>query len=206
MAKNKTTINFIIGSISLLIGGLIYIIFRQDILALQYIKDSAFLKCIKIEIHTKSTLINWIIYSLPDALWYFSLLIFNRLTYTKSTISNFLTWVAIILPFVLEGCQLLLIIPGTFCLIDLTSYFLILIIYLTMKQKKFLMPIAQICIIGAFGILAMGCASMYDFSKGYTEGYELFNFEEPTSTDDLNKILPPVYNDSADFALFEIQN
>lgn len=135
MSIKPKIINFIIGTITLLIGGLIYLIFRQDILALQYIKDCEWLKSIRVEIHSNSFFINWIIYSLPDALWYYSLLSFMFIFYEKTILSRFLILIAIILPYIWEFSQFFHLLLGTYDNIDIIFYLITLIIFLCFQKK-----------------------------------------------------------------------
>lgn len=135
MSIKPKIINLIIGTITLLIGGLIYLTFRQDILALQYIKNCEWLKSIRVEIHSNSLFINWIIYSLPDALWYYSLLSFMVIFYEKTILSRFLGSIAILLPFMWEFSQYFHFISGTYDNIDLIFYLITLIIFLCFKKS-----------------------------------------------------------------------
>lgn len=135
MSIKPKIINFTIGTITLLIGGLIYLIFRQDILALQYIKDCEWLKSIRVEIHSNSFFINWIIYSLPDALWYYSLLSFMIAFYDKTIINRILFIIAVLLPFIWESLQYFRVLSGTYDNIDITFYIITLIIFLCFQKK-----------------------------------------------------------------------
>lgn len=135
MSKNRTTTNYIIGTITLLIGGLIYLFFRQDILALQYIFNSEWLKSINIKINHHSIFIDCLIYNLPDALWYYSLLSFMIAFYDKSIINRVLFIIAVLLPFIWESLQYFRIISGTYDNIDITFYLITLIIFLCLQKK-----------------------------------------------------------------------
>lgn len=71
--------------------------------------------------------------SLPDALWYGSLLILQpRLKFrTPFFKGQLLTLAAISLPFIHEFLQYSSLVPGTGCYYDLLSYSVILLIYLS---------------------------------------------------------------------------
>lgn len=134
MLRYRTS-NYIIGIITLLIGGLIYLFFRQNILALQYICNSEWLKSINIKITHHSIFIDWLIYNLPDALWYYSLLSFMIAFYNKTIFNRILFIIAILLPFIWESLQYFRVLSGTYDNIDITFYVIALIIFLCLQKK-----------------------------------------------------------------------
>ncbi len=79
-----------------------------------------------------------------------------------------------------------------------------------MRHKKFLLPVAHLCIIGFFGILAMGSSSqdVRDFQDGYREGfnstYEYLNSENIESDKNLENYSIN-YNDSSSFAMSDVK-
>ena len=130
-----------IAVIPLLLGGLIYVIYRADTLImfswfhqfrLQGITDAfrsnTFLQ--------KLAIPDWIKFSLPDALWLFSftytMLLFWDFTITKQSI----VWICLapVVGLVSELGQLVNIIPGTFDIIDLIL--LILAAFLPLLSVK----------------------------------------------------------------------
>lgn len=75
--------------------------------------------------------------SLPDALWYASLLCFQTpLTFRKRRIGPGLTLIACATGPVHELLQAAHAVPGTFCPFDLSAYFIILFLYSVLCLKK----------------------------------------------------------------------
>ncbi|GHB44525.1 hypothetical protein [Mongoliitalea lutea] len=110
--------------IPLLVGGLIYIIFRVDTLIMFRWFESIgiqdliiFLRSLKSEIN----LPEWIIYSLPDGLWIFSFTYCMLVIWDFKLTKNSFFWITIapIIGLVSELGQLINIVPGTFDIVDL---------------------------------------------------------------------------------------
>lgn len=83
--------------------------------------------------HVNRMIPDWVVYSLPDALWYAALLVLQPKGWWKNfpSVEGFLTIMAILLPFLHEGMQFFGIMPGTFCSTDILVYFITLITYIT---------------------------------------------------------------------------
>lgn len=89
--------------------------------------------------------------SLPDALWYAALLNLqpNIFFYKRYSISAFLTSLSIALPFVHESLQYAGLVAGSFCWIDILSYFSVLLIFIAIwlfkktKSARFCFKSAQ---------------------------------------------------------------
>jgi len=137
--------------LTLIIGGLIYILFRTDSLVMfkwfatlsldkpiEYLRDST--------LPFKDQLPDWFLFSLPDGLWIFSIISFILLIWGNNINKQNLVWIFTI-PFIAiasEIGQLFSIVPGTFDAIDLAFYitgavFPIKIFtnnFLTFKTKK----------------------------------------------------------------------
>lgn len=124
---------YLTGSILLLLGGGIYVFFRPSDLfnGLPVI----------------STLIlsfgencpEWILYTLPDALWFSALLCFQTpLKIENKKAKPLLTVLACLIAPVHEVSQLCSEIPGTYCAYDMSAYCVIIILYLIicLKNKK----------------------------------------------------------------------
>ena len=77
----------------------------------------------------------WLVYCLPDGLWYLALLLVQQqMVYAKSVVSRAIFAAAIALPFVLEGLQAARLIPGTFDYMDILTYLLTLILFICLKK------------------------------------------------------------------------
>lgn len=127
--------------ILLIFGTSIYLFFRQDVVFLSWISKDVldFLKndIPKID-NSDSLLVYFMLYCLPDALWYAALLTIQIPFYKYGAVNRFLTLVGILLPFVLEVLQYLMIIRGTFDLLDILTYLSTLII-ITLCDRKCLL-------------------------------------------------------------------
>ena len=114
---------------TLLLGGLIYILFRQETLQMFGWFDSLNLLGIiselrELTIPVKKYLPEWFIYSLPDGLWVFSYVSGLMLVWDNHINKSNFFWI-ILIPFLAlssEFFQLFNLIPGTFDLIDMTFY------------------------------------------------------------------------------------
>ncbi len=123
-------------SLSLLIlGGLIYLTCRQEILFLSVFgKD--FLDIFKINIkYDGNIFVYFFLFCLPDMLWYMSLLIFQMQFYNKTNISSRLfLGAAIVSPFIIECLQYLNVLAGTFDLVDICAYLLTLVVFYVLAK------------------------------------------------------------------------
>lgn len=119
-----------------LLGSLIYLIFRQDIVAFSIISNDC-LNAIKINLSNERATTYFFLYCLPDALWYLSLLFF-QIPYIHNLRGKVLFGVSAMLPFVLEFLQKSGIIRGTFDWWDILTYIIVLTIILisSWKQKR----------------------------------------------------------------------
>lgn len=115
----------------LLIGGLIYILFRTE--SLLMFKWFTFINIANpIELLRETTIPtmdyfpSWFIYSFPDALWIFSYMSITLLIWRNEINKQNYFWIFImpIISILSEVGQLLNIFPGTFDLIDLIFYVL----------------------------------------------------------------------------------
>ena len=114
---------------TLLLGGLIYILFRQETLQMFGWFDSINLLGIiselrELTIPMKKYLPEWFIYSLPDGLWVFSYVSGLMLVWDNHINKSNFFWI-ILIPFLSlssESFQFYNLIPGTFDLMDMTFY------------------------------------------------------------------------------------
>ena len=125
----------ILSLICLLIGVFIYAFFRSDIL---FIEKLHIVSSPINTLDTSNPIVYWIVYCLPDGLWYLALLIVQYLLFIQeSLISRICAVVAILLPFVIEILQALGWFSGTFDWYDMLTYILTLILFLYGKKKVF---------------------------------------------------------------------
>ena len=82
--------------------------------------------------------LDWISGSLPDALWYSALLLLQKPLFLgyKISFDSIITIIAILIPFVHEVSQLSEYIDGYFSYQDIFSYFVVLIIFIFLWNKK----------------------------------------------------------------------
>jgi hypothetical protein len=85
------------------------------------------------------TLPQWLVDSMPDALWYASLMCFQiPLDFSRSLARQSVTILACATGPLHELLQYLAVVPGTYCRYDMTAYFTILITYLIICLIKYL--------------------------------------------------------------------
>ena len=135
--------------LSLLTGGLIYILFRTTSLKMFRWFDNLGLTEIitiarNITLKYSNQLPNWIKFSLPDGLWIFSYVCLLLLIWSDSELKKSIPWVLIVpaVAILSEIGQLPEIVPGTYDPIDLIFYLLgtitpfLIIKSLTIKTHK----------------------------------------------------------------------
>ena len=134
----SNTKSIVLAFSSLMIGCLIYLLFRQDILAVHWIGNPKWIEPFRINIGYDGNLLTYILlYCLSDALWFFSLLILQFQFFDKSIIiCNILLYSTIALPFILEVLQYFKIISGTFDILDVVSYLTVLLIVLKIEKHE----------------------------------------------------------------------
>ena len=126
---------YILAAACLIIGVLLYATCRTDIW---------FVHRLHLDILPHTTLdsqnpfIYWLIFCLPDGLWYMSLLILQQqLTQRKSVSSRICMYAAVVLPFLLEGMQAAGWLFGTFDYRDIITYLFTLILFLCLREKLY---------------------------------------------------------------------
>lgn len=129
--------NILIAVLSIIWGSVIYITSRQNIIVLDYLNAPILFNFIEIDVPYNDNLFLYCyLFCLPDALWYFALLLLQVQYYRRDFIySRIILYISILLPFILEILQLRNIISGTFDMMDILFYILILII-VWIKEKK----------------------------------------------------------------------
>ena len=121
---------FIIGHLfTLLLGGLVYISFRQDTLKMFRWFDSINLSAVISELRLLTLplsdhLPNWFLYSLPDGLWICSYLSVLLVVWDNVISKHNIHWLLLVpmIAIFSEIGQLFKIVPGTFDILDLIFY------------------------------------------------------------------------------------
>ncbi|MBN2415240.1 hypothetical protein JXO52_05335 [bacterium] len=117
------------------LGGLIYIAYRPKTLVMFTWFNRCGLQPLSGKIAAACTIVlpappEWVVYSLPDALWIYSLVMFLGAVWRPRSGRQLLLWagVAFVLSIGSELLQLFHIIGGTFCLFDTCSYVIAIIL------------------------------------------------------------------------------
>ena len=124
----RRTICACLAAASLLIGSMVYVLFRPTSLLMFHWADSlgltALIHALRSYSHSAARLLpNWFVYSLPFALWVSSYLFCIRAIWWRSVCrSRYLWfWCVPITSVTAEICQYLRILPGTFDFLDLLT-------------------------------------------------------------------------------------
>lgn len=89
--------------------------------------------------NTESSLIYFLVFCLPDALWYMSLLLIQTFFLNETGwLNRLLVSIAISLPFILEIGQYLGLISGTFDWFDIITYCFTLTLFLCLRKTSLL--------------------------------------------------------------------
>ena len=130
---NRASISLLL----LLAGALIYATCRQEVLFLMPISPEWLAK-IKIEVDYANcdSITSWVIFCLPDALWYMALLVFQLGLCSEGFLAKIVFGASIALPFVLEVSQKYGVMPGTFDWFDILIYLLTFAIFVLCQQKR----------------------------------------------------------------------
>ena len=122
----------------LLAGALIYATCRQEVLFLMPF-DAEWLAKIRIEVDCAEcdALTSWIIFCLPDALWYAALLTIQLVLCDGGTVGKSLFGFSVAFPFLFESMQWLGVMPGTFDWLDIVIYLLTLITFILCQRRQF---------------------------------------------------------------------
>ena len=119
----------------LLIGVGIYFFFRTPIIAFSKLHIASGEYIVS---NTNNPLVYFMVFCLPDALWYMSLLLVQIFFLKeKGWLNRLLVGIAVSLPFLLETGQYFGCVSGTFDWFDIITYCLTLIIFLLCSRKVF---------------------------------------------------------------------
>lgn len=133
---------YVIGSLTIVIGGLIYLIFRADNLIMfswiKYLGMDVYLNNIRVA-YGDYSIYTWVKYNLPASLWLFSYLYIIKGIWhgqSKNILYYLFLSVVPIMAFGSELLQLFSIIPGTFDSADMIGYTLAIIVFLITTNYK----------------------------------------------------------------------
>lgn len=127
------------GVLLLIIGGMIYIIFRPDNLVMFSWFDgiglTPYIEYLRTE-YGDISIYSWIKYNMPAALWLFSYIFIIDSIWgkEKSIIFSYFIYVLPILALLSELMQAINLLPGTFDYMDLASYLIAIIVFLILKK------------------------------------------------------------------------
>lgn len=139
---NKDSLNIVIKTFIsfslLLIGGAIYLGYRSGNLVMFQLLNkfgySDFLNSFR-DIGTKYSIYDWIKYCMPDGLWLFSyMFLIDTIWDNHKCISYYIfLWILPVIAIISELLQFIMIVPGTFDIMDLSCYLMAIIIFLILK-------------------------------------------------------------------------
>lgn len=113
----------------LVVGAMIYVFFREPVLFTFPIKELIGNNLL-IELH-HSWWFDFLRYNIPDLLWCVALI-----NYSHYAPTLFLKYTSLSLPLVMEISQISTYVPGTFDIIDLTIYIILITSYLMIWNTK----------------------------------------------------------------------
>lgn len=132
MREAKT---YLLAATCLMIGVLLYATCRTDIWFVQQLHLDLLPHT---TMNTQNAFIYWLVFCLPDGLWYMALLILQQqLTQRESVLSRICMYAAVALPFLLEGMQAAGWLIGTFDYRDILTYLFTLILFLCLRKKLY---------------------------------------------------------------------
>lgn len=180
----------------ILMGTTIYTLCRRNISFVVYITgiEEGILASI---CDGKNPIINFIVYCLPDGLWYASLLLLLKVIYSDDFFGRTIYTIGILSPFVLELLQLKTIIPGTFDILDLITYTIVLIIVEMKTVKNHLYHICQMLALVTFVIMALACGT----SQEVVERGNTYNHDGTQLIESVDSISIDQYTDYIQYAL-----
>ncbi len=122
---------YFLGTLLILTGGALYVFVRPG-----DIFGGIPTLCPRV-LSVKPLLPTWVLYTLPDALWYAALLCFQSpFEFGKRGGLHMVTVLSCLSGPVHELFQLVRLVPGTFCPYDISAYFIILLIYILLCFQR----------------------------------------------------------------------
>ncbi len=142
LPRRKWWMNAIVGIVSLVMGGLIYILCRGDsLLMFSWFDVIGLSGCISSSRSAVSPVISiipkWVYFCLPNARWAFGG-IFLLASIWKEPSTGFFAWISAFIAIAIgaEVCQLFMILPGTFDAIDILLMCLFIFLALMIIAKR----------------------------------------------------------------------
>ena len=115
-------------------GAAMYALCRIDIVFIRFLRLDSLPH---LSLNTMNPLVYWLVYCLPDGLWYLALLLVqHRIFLRDSLLSRCCLYLAVLLPFLIEGLQALHWISGTFDWWDILTYLFTLILFALCVRKN----------------------------------------------------------------------
>lgn len=140
---NKWSLNIVVKSLIsfslLFIGGFIYLGWRSGNLVMFQLLDkygfSEFLNSYRC-LGTNYSIYDWIKYCMPDGLWLFSyMFLIDAIWDNHKCVSYYIfLWILPVIAIISELLQFIMIVPGTFDIMDLFCYLMAIIIFLILKN------------------------------------------------------------------------
>lgn len=122
---------YFLGTMLILVGGALYILVRPDDIF------GGIPTLCPWALSVKPSLPAWVLYTLPDALWYAALLCFQSpFEFGKRGGVHLVTVLSCLSGPLHELLQLVRLAPGTFCPYDISTYFIILLIYILLCFQR----------------------------------------------------------------------
>lgn len=131
--KTSVIIRLVTAVIMIISGTAIYVVYRRDIIFFKFIPSSV-LDAAGNSHTAGSCPGDFVTYSLPDGLWYAALLLIQSIFLDGSKTSGVLFLISAGLPFAWELLQIHPAVPGTFDVMDLSLYSVILILFIILKR------------------------------------------------------------------------
>ena len=132
---NSKTRIYLLALGCLVLGAMLYVCCRINILFVDWLHLN---NALYVRLDDGNPFVYWVVYCLPDALWYMALLLVqHQILLRDSLVSRLCVWIAVLLPFGIEGLQACHWIGGTFDWYDMLTYLLTLILFCLCVRKSF---------------------------------------------------------------------
>ena len=130
----------ILAFVALGVGGMVYVMFRHDILAFKWVERYTDIRMPHFRNFNSYNLSDWVIYSLPDGLWLFAYILLMATIWDFNIKKGSVLIIGFpLLSVISEFLQFLKVLPGTFDRIDVLAYifaFILGLIYIQIISKQ----------------------------------------------------------------------
>jgi len=123
-------------SLMIIVGTAIYVIFRRDIVFLSWMPDHIIANARGNISYDNSIIAYFVVYCLPDGLWYGALLLFQSVCLKDTLSSKIIFVISMALPYAWELMQISDSVPGTFDPMDLLAYIITLTVFLLFSKSQ----------------------------------------------------------------------